>query len=108
VGGALGRGDEVAVEWAGFKDAVGQLNRASQDFSALIKDYQRTLCYAPSAFGGFEVEGAWSAFDSAWDAELRQTGEALTELVQDLRAASAGYWGSDTRSARLLQSVPAL
>ncbi len=105
MGGVSGEGGEFAVDRAGLDEAIGQLSRASQDFSVLIKDYEGTACYAPSAFGEFGVDGAWSAFNSAWDAELRQTGEALTELIQDVQAASVGYRGSDVRSARRGQAA---
>ncbi|MBO0869548.1 MAG: hypothetical protein J2P15_13380 [Micromonosporaceae bacterium] len=103
--GASGKGGETAVDPVALDKAVGQLNRASHDFGALRKGYQGTARDAPTAFGEFGVHDSWSAFDHAWDAELRKTGEALSELIQQIRAASAGLQNRDVGSGRSIRAV---
>lgn len=105
MGDVSGGSGELLVDLPGLEKAIGQLSRADQDFTALIKAYHGTMCYAPEAFGDFGVDDAWSAFDCAWAAELSQTSKALTELIQNVQAAAARIRGTDDGSARRMRSV---
>jgi uncharacterized protein YukE len=95
-----GGGSGFQVDPAELKGAAGQLGRAHDDMNVAITDYDGSVCTAPAAFGDFGMADAYSAFNSAWSAELSVTSEAIDELATKVTTTADNYQASDRENAQ--------
>ena len=101
-----GGSDGFSVDPASLSGVAGQVGRAYDDYDTVIVYFCGTGD-TPSGteLGQDGVPAAWSAFESAWGAELSTTSLALAELTRKLQATSENYSTNEAKVAGAIAGV---
>jgi hypothetical protein len=100
-----GGGDGFSVDPASLSGVAGQVGRAYDDYNTVIVYFCGADVPSGTELGQDGVPAAWSAFESAWSAELSTTSLALAELTRKLQATSDNYRANEAKVAEGIAGV---